>query len=68
MEYPVLVSLYSHFSVFEIIHWVVKFCTGTDTKILTVFNLCLSFVWVQYNRSFIFASSHTKLTSNFDMQ
>jgi hypothetical protein len=49
MEYPFLLSLYSHISVFEIIQWAVKFCTGTDTKILTMFTECLSFVWVRYN-------------------
>jgi hypothetical protein len=65
MEYPVL---YSRFSVFKSIQWAVKFCTGTDTKILTLFNVCLLFVWVHCNLSFIYASSHMKLTSNFDMQ
>jgi hypothetical protein len=68
MEYAIFVSLYSRISVFEIIQWAVKFCTGSDTKILTMFIVCLSFVWVQYNISFICASSHMKRTSNFDLQ
>jgi hypothetical protein len=63
MAYPILVSLYSHISVFEIIQCAGKFCTGTDTKILTVFNVCLSFVC-----STIYASSHMQLTSTFDLQ
>jgi hypothetical protein len=69
MEYPIVVSIYYHISVLEIIRWSVQFCTGTDTKILTLFNLCLSFVWTQfqYNLSLIYASSHMKLTSNFNL-